>query len=112
MGYRLCVEQIQREPQFYGSKLYGYVNDVTELKSFQWLAEHRKVDPEEDRYCWDAYASMDIRLTAEEYREFITLYAEDMKTFYNRPWNKFYKDDLVNLKALYDSDNDKIISWG
>lgn len=113
MGYRLTVEQIQKEPQFYGTKLYGYVDDVTKLKSFQWLAEHNKIDPEEDRYCWDAYGSMDIRLTAKEFREFIALYEEDLEplTLANR-WNRFNIDDVAILKELRDSDNDKIISWG
>lgn len=112
MGYRLCIEQIQKEPQLYGTKLYGYVTDVTKLKSFQWLAEHNKIDPEEDRYCWEGYASMDIRMTANEFRDFIDLYAEDLSTEYNYQWNHFHEDEVGIFMELYESDNDKIVSWG
>ena len=111
MGYRLCVEQIQKEPQFYGTKLYGYVDDVTKLKSFQWLAEHNMINPEEDKYCWDSEASMDIRMTASEYREFITLYREDIEKAYGVHFTILENDNEL-FRELYNSDNEKIISWG
>ena len=109
MGYRLNVQQITKEPEFYGTKMYGYVTDVTALKSFRWLAAHNKIDTEADRDCWDAYASMDIRMTAEEFREFIQLYVEDL---YKNDCGELSVEKDIALGHLFNSEEDKIVSWG
>lgn len=126
MGYRLEVKCVDHpELSFYGTKLYGYLEEscieCKLLKSAQYLLSLGKVE-DEDEY-WGYGADHETRLTAEETRTFLELYAEDMNS-YGRGWAScngwhtfeqerpfdwgWYKE---TIEKIFDSSGDKIISW-
>jgi hypothetical protein len=108
MGYRLEISEIKDKKAEYkacGGKLYGYT-DETNFKSRQYLVDKGYLTGDE---YWDYGCVDDIKVSAQEFREFIKLYNED--------WNNSgkFKDDILNdeeIKELMKNDNDKILEWG
>lgn len=101
MGYRLNVSsKTNSDKSYYGTKLYGYV-DEKNLQSYKWLERHGKLTGDE---VWDYGCENTIVLTAEEYQEFIKLYARDY-------CEKFvYPNIMQELKEVAD-DGDVELSW-
>lgn len=109
MGYRptisapngFCIEL---------GKFYGYIN-LDNLKSIHWLVEHNKIEADNiDIFNWAPYGP-EIEFTAEEFREFIDLFQEDV-TAYNR---RNYQ--LANIypefkERCYNTKEPKFIAWG
>ena len=116
MGYRPTIICENERHEF--GKFYGYIGITEELKSIKWLQENNKID-EPEIYCWSGFGPQ-ISFSAEEFREFIDLYEQDINNYdfsninnyitYPKPyklsdsWNKF--------KEIYDNDKPKIIEWG
>lgn len=87
----------------YLDKFYGYV-DHEDLKSIKWLIDHNKLkefDNDPDVFYW-IQVGPDISFTAEEFREWFDLYIEDSE--------KDYLSD-TKIKAIYENDKPKIVSW-
>jgi hypothetical protein len=74
MGFRLSVVcKDAKDIKFYGSKLYGYVEDETKLKSWKYLNGLGKLEEigMDDVYAyWDGYVG-DIELSEKEFNLFI-----------------------------------------
>lgn len=117
MGYRPTIICGNESHEF--GKFYGYVEERGKvLKSIEWLLEHNKIN-EAEIYCWSGLGPT-IGFSAEEFREFIDLYEQDINNYdyskinyyinYPKPyrmaklWDKF--------KEIYDNDKPKIIEWG
>ena len=109
MGYRLFVESEDKTLNFYGTKFYGYLFNYAEdgkiYPSVRYLFELGKL---EDDDFFDYGTGIEFTLTAEQFREFITLYAID-----NLKHGLFKRDIFQDeeIRALYDDEGDKILSW-
>ena len=99
MGYRLEISEINYKAS--GGKLFGYV-DKEKLKSHKWLLEKGFIDGDE---YWDYGCNPQIVLNHEEFKEFIKLYKEDLKEFYQ------YDLEELFFKDLLENDNDKLLEW-
>lgn len=112
MGYRLGVKTIDENDNikdiYYGTKLYGYV-DEQDLLSFKYLVILNKLD--EDAY-FNYGASHRIFLTYDEFKLFIYLYNEDLKKYRS----EYFKNEPDNtfLKEFYNLDDEcmYILEWG
>lgn len=121
MGYRPYI-YIKEEGWQSGielSKFYGYVN-LNECKSVDWLVDHNKVkDPNIFNY---TDLGPDIEFTAEEFREWITLYLSDIATYRETHNIGYYDldevphpvsfDEYPELKDIYDDNGPKMVEWG
>lgn len=118
MGYRptICC----REDTCEFGKFYGYVK-LDNLKSIKWLVDHDKLkeydnDPEIAFTCWD----VEIVFTAEEFREFIDLYQDDINSYdfkdsgikYATQPNFKMSNCWPSFEEVYNSEYHKIIYWG
>lgn len=119
MGYRPTITCGKYSHEF--GKFYGYVN-LDNLKSINWLVEHKKLedyadgDPEIVFTC----CNPEIDFTAEEFREFIDLYQEDINGYDFSKWNINYAtqpnfrmaDYWEDFLEVYKNDNPVTIDWG
>ena len=99
MGYRLEISKV--EYASCGGKLFGYVDNEKNLKSYQYLLENGHINGDE---CWDYGCNPQILLNAKEFKEFIKLYSEDWKDKYGI---EYHSDD----SDLIDSNSDKLLEW-
>ena len=74
MGYRLAISEL--EQVYYGTKLFGYVDDETNLKSFKYLKDIDVIKGDE---IWDYGFDNPIVLSIKEFKDFRKLYAEDLE---------------------------------
>ena len=109
MGYRPAIIEIEYKPErdWYGTKLYGYVDDTYALESCKYLLEIGAIT---DDYAWGYGCDGDVVLTAKEFREWIRLYDEDLKR--EMGYSLEVMQEWEKLKRMIDSDNDKLIQWG
>lgn len=112
MGYRLSVEKVgDRYPCYYGTKLYGYVNDETELKSYQWLVKEGFLKADEI-YVWDYCCENPILMRVEDFKIFAKLYNEDLnKILPNFKKDYFIKDEDIQQFLALDNWELIVISW-
>ena len=54
MGYRLEVTQVGGTLSYYGTKLYGYVEDETALKSYKFLRDNGYFDADDVVFTYGA----------------------------------------------------------
>lgn len=106
MGYRLYVVDSESNLAYYGTKLYGYVNEK-KLKSYKYLESLGFFGNGET---FDYGCDNKIELTTEEFREFVKLYDEDIADNFGYPMGSFL--NLEEITKLTASDANKIISWG
>ena len=96
-------------------KFYGYI-DLDNLKSIHWLVEHNKIEADSiDIFNWSGYGP-EIEFTAEEFREFIDLFQEDVNThtnsYLNYPPNYQIQDMFPEFKKrCYNTKESKTIFW-
>lgn len=113
MGYRPEFTEIRRERRWYGTKLYGYVDDTFKLESCKWLVEKGWLVGDE---AWGFCMEGRFMLTADEFREWFALYNADFKNEYgyglNESDTEYGRNRWSELKAIIDSDLDKYITWG
>lgn len=120
MGYRLSIEcDGNPDLHYYGTKLYGYVNDESKLLSYEYLKRIGKLDEiaamdinnfetVEDikwDYCFDCH----FTLTAEQFATFIGLYAQDLCDKYDSRVAFLFLKELIPIIA---EPGDKYIEWG
>jgi hypothetical protein len=115
MGYRPTISAPNGFSIELG-KFYGYV-DLDNLKSINWLVEHNKIEADDiDVFNWSGYGPK-IKFTAEEFREFIDLYQEDINTNANNYINYPPNYQIVDMfpefkKQCYNTKEPKTIFWG
>lgn len=102
MGYRLEISKVIPS-DVGGSKLYGYVEDETKLKSYKWLLNHGYIDGDE---VWTYGCNPQIVLTKHQFKEYMELYWNDLNTFRNPEW-----EISEELKKLIEEDCDKLLEW-
>lgn len=104
MGYRLEIGEL--EYKACGGKLYGYVEDTEQLKSYKWLLDNCYIDGDE---YWSYGCNPKIILRKNKFKEFIKLYNEDCN-------NAGHTKDIVlkdkGIQELMNSDKLKILEWG
>lgn len=115
MGYRLFVDNPEtNETLFYGTKLYGYV-DEEDLESLQYLFENFWKDDYPNDFTYrDVYlgycASNETLLDADEFKKFLILYMRDLYKYY--PSEIYGKIDLCIDELLATIDGKpKRIGW-
>lgn len=117
MGYRLEVNEKANytTKPVYASKLYGYVEDETQLLSYKYLNDLHKFDDVFDDTSNPFFGygiEPEIELTAEEFRDFVLLYFADLlyyrKTNYMQLLTSAERD---RFQEIYYSHYNKIITW-
>lgn len=117
MGYRPTIICGNESHEF--GKFYGYIENGDDIKSIKWLIEHNKIYESSGIYSLYDFGHS-INFSAEEFREFIDLYEQDINNYdfskinnyitYPKPYK--LSDDWVKFKEIYDNDKPKVIEWG
>ena len=107
MGYRLGI--YKTELSFYGTKLYGYEDNIEEFKSYKYLIEHNLIED------FNFGCSTQILMTGNMLKEFIKLYNDDLNNY--ATYIKLEKDNFINRKEIKEllkcRDYDYyVIDWG
>lgn len=111
MGFRLSVVcKNNKDLEFYGTKLFGYVHDETKLESWKYLKDLGKLDEigMGDECAWWGGCTDDIELSEKEFELFIRAYAKDLLV------NCYYSDTewfMMELDPILREPGNKIISW-
>lgn len=92
MGYRLAVDQVGGTLSYYGTKLYGYVEDETALKSYKFLRDNGYFDDDDILFTYGA--SHDTVMDVCEFRKFAMLYNEDLNEYCEE------KDFFINDETI------------
>ena len=116
MGYRPTITCGNESHEF--GKFYSYIKYAEDIKSIEWLREHKMIN-DLLIYFWNGVGPS-ITFSAEEFREFIDLYEQDINNYdfskidYYINYPKPYKlsDDWDKFKEIYDNNEPKIIEWG
>ena len=122
MGYRLQIIELTDsgdEKSIYASKLFGYVDDESELSSYKYLKVNhileREFDEESiknDNCFWGYGIEPEFILTAEQFRTFMKLYEEDLLKFRNIEYKKcMFEDEQKLYNDMLLSENSKMITW-
>ncbi len=93
MGVRLTISDETHKILFYGSKLYGYVENLEESKSLRYLWDIQGDFIREDRDIEDFEEFVTVmgiswsldslcKLSVEQLSEFLRLYDEDLKKWH------------------------------
>ena len=108
MGYRPEFKDTENPDLcFYGTKLYGYVNEK-ELSSYQYLLSIEKVTSDD---IWDYAFPHEMVLTAEQFRVFMKLYEKDFDKEAGFEGCLAAYADYKNIEELLKTDSDKHIEW-
>ena len=108
MGYRLEVTQVGGTLSYYGTKLYGYVEDETALKSYKFLRDNGYFDADDVVFTYGA--SHDTVMDVVDFRVFAELYNEDLNEYCEEK-DFFINDETIRkILELYDYDR-VVISW-
>lgn len=122
MGFRLyCKCAHDDYISFYGTKLYGYYDDIDNLPSIKYLESlgiRQAFDMDDETFesmfdCWTC--TPDFTLTHDQFLIFITLYCfdwnftVDKKSFINKDFDNFLEDE--HIMKLIASNDDIIICW-
>lgn len=106
MGYRLCISKVNEV--YYGTKLYGYVDDENKLKSYNYLKDNEYIDGDE---IWSYSAENPIVMRVCVFKEFRELYAQDLKDFYDEIISNAFLKETEELTKLGDYDF-VVLTWG
>lgn len=108
MGYRLGIHKT--ELVFYGTKLYGYEDNIEEFKSYKYLKKYNLIEE------FDLYSNNPIMMSGATLKEFIKLYNEDLNNYAS--YIKLEKNNFINreeIKSLLNNASDfdyYVIDWG
>lgn len=105
MGYRINIKDNETEKEFYGTKLYGYVDEKI-LDSYKYLIRIKKFDGEE---IFDYNNENEIILSNEEFINFIIFYMRDLIEY--RHTNLLAYPDWNIIYEMIHNDSSKTISW-
>ena len=123
MGQRLTItyedyEKNNCDIQYYGTKLFGYVKDMKELKSFWFLVNNNKfsdnfmgeedINEIEESLEWAINYYVKNPLSPMEFQKFITLYNDDRHKQYGDEYDMLKDKDIIRLLS---DDRDKYISF-
>lgn len=112
MGYCLNIKELSNNsiPDFYGTKLYGYLNGREEhlLISAKYLKELGLMD---DSMSFYYGADNKFILNHDQFIEFMKRYSKDLNECGDEIYKKFDLLDDALIQRLMDSLKDKIISW-
>lgn len=112
MGYLLSIKELSNNsiPDFYGTKLYGYLNGQEEfmLRSAKYLKELGLMD---DSMSFYYGADNKFTLNHDQFIEFMKKYSKDLNECGDEIYKSFNLLDDTLIQILMDSLRDKIISW-
>lgn len=117
MGYRLDIIEKENEDKrsIYCSKLYGYVEDETQLLSYKYLNDLHKFDDVFDDTTNPFFGygiEREIELTAEEFRDFMLLYVADLLYYRKSRYMQLLSPtEYERFEEIYYSHYNKIITW-
>jgi hypothetical protein len=109
MGYRLEVAEVEPKYTICGGKLYGYYglseagSGIEELESWKWLKEQGIITGDE---LWTYGCSIDVVLSADDFRQFFALYRKDYEKITGEPLD-YGPEELASIA----NDKDKLLSW-
>lgn len=114
MGIRIDITGVESQINYYGQKLYGYVDKETneKLTSKNYLIEIGKYCNEIKENDWDWDLDCATKITAEEFKKFCELYADDLEKYY--PYGEYKKEWFLedeDIKKLLETKEDKILRW-
>ena len=107
MGYRLGI--YKTEIAFYGTKLYGYEDNIEDFKSYKFLIDNGYLD------YFNYGCENQVLMFGKDLKTFIKLYNDDLNNYAR--YIKYVKDYFINkkeIKELLNDDNDYyyyVIEW-
>ena len=122
MGYRLEISELTDsgvKKGVYASKLFGYVDDESELSSYKFLKDNHFLEKEfdeddvkNDNCFWGYGIEPEFILTAEQFRTFMKLYEEDLLKFRNIEYKEcMFEEEQKRYNDMLLSENPKMITW-
>lgn len=123
MGYRLEIREVTNsgpKEGIYASKLFGYVcGDERDLSSYKYLKDNHILEREFDEECvkndtcfFGYGCEPKFILTAEQFREFMKKYEEDLWMFRNQHYvNLLWEEEQEHYHDMLLNENPKIITW-
>ena len=114
MGIRIDITGVESGINYYGQKLYGYVDKETteKLTSLKYLIETGKYMNLAFDLADPLCHNCDTQITAEEFKKFCELYADDLEKYY--PYGDYKKEWFLeneDIKKLLETEEDKILCW-
>lgn len=114
MGIRLDITGEISGINYYGQKLFGYVEKEIDKKltSKNYLIEIGKYCNEVVVNDLDWWSEGKTHITADEFRKFCELYADDLEKYY--PYGEYKKEWFLedkDVKKLLETQEDKILRW-
>lgn len=97
MGYRLSVSKLNEV--YYGTKLFGYVDDESVLNSFKFLKDHEYITGDE---FWTYSFDNAIVMLKTDFDQFRNFYALDLEACYGDLVSKDFLKDTEELTKLED----------
>jgi hypothetical protein len=122
VGYRLEIDEFANsgyEKGIYASKLFGYVEDDSELSSYKYLKDNHILQQEfneecvKNDTCFFGYGvEPKFVLSAEQFRQFMKLYEEDLRKFRDIEYiNCLSDEEQIRYSNMLLSENPKMITW-
>ena len=113
MGIRIDITGAESQINYYGQKLYGYVDKETseKLTSLNYLVDIGKYMNLVDKLDILSH-DCDTQITANEFKKFCELYADDLEKYY--PYGEYKKEWFLeneDIKKLLETKEDKILRW-
>ena len=108
MGYRLGI--YKTEYVFYGTKLYGYEDNIEEFKSYKFLIDNGYLD------YFNEGCENQVLMIGADLKTFINLYNDDLNNY--ATYIKYEKDYFINKSEIKDLLNNiddydyYVIDWG
>ena len=112
MSCCLVIHDERENLSYYGSQSYFTYRENKLIPSIQYLVDigkYMNLVSEEDKHDFMRH-DCNTEITAEEFKKFCKLYADDLEKYYqgyNKEW--FLEDE--NIKKLLESKNNKILFW-
>ena len=112
MGFRLHVRCTNNEDvEYYGTKLFGYVQDETKLKSWRYLyglGKLKEIGMDDVYAYWDGYVG-DIELSEKAFDLFIGYYIDDLIDKYGDKID--IGEFVIAICPVLKEPGGKIVSW-
>ena len=112
MGFRLSVVcKDNKDVEYYGTRLFGYVDDETKLESWKYLKNLGKLDEigmGDEHAWWGGYVG-DIELCEKAFELLIGYYINDLIDEYGDKIN--IGEFIIAICPVLKEPGGKIVSW-
>jgi hypothetical protein len=108
MGIRLTIYKVHARPDFYGTKLYGYVSDITKLSSYNYLLKNGNYNYACE---YGGDPMLPIKMPIEDFKVWIKLYGDDVKKYSPYPDTDIFEDEDIKHILSLDDEHYVLLDW-